>query len=53
MMRMNPQITKKEIAANLGLTVDGTRYHIKKMTDSGMVKYIGTSRNGYWDIPPK
>ena len=50
MMLSNPRITKKEIAENLKLSVDGIRYHIKKMTDSGTIRYIGTSRNGHWEV---
>ncbi len=50
LMRDNPNITRKEIAGNIGLTVDGVRYHIKKMTGKGMIRYEGTSRNGYWKV---
>lgn len=50
MMLSNPHITKKEIAENLKLSVDGIRYHIKKMTESGTIRYIGTSRNGHWEV---
>ena len=45
-----PNVTKKEIAEKLGLSVDGVRYHIKKMTEAGIIRYIGTSRNGHWEI---
>lgn len=33
LMKINPNITRKEIADKIGLTVDGARYHIKKLTD--------------------
>ena len=50
MMLSNPHITKKEIAENLKMSVDGIRYHIKKMTESETIRYIGTSRNGHWEV---
>ena len=50
MMLSNPRITKKEMAEKLGLSIDGIRYHIKKMTEAGIIRYIGTSRNGHWEI---
>ena len=49
-MKINPNITRKEIADKIGLTVDGARYHIKKLTDKGKIKYVGTSRNGHWEV---
>ncbi len=48
-VRENPNITRKEIAKRLNLTVDGVKYHIKKMTKSGKIKYVGSSRNGHWE----
>ena len=50
LMKINPNITRKEIADKIGLTVDGARYHIKKLTDKGKIKYVGTSRNGHWEV---
>ena len=49
MVRENPNITRKEIANRLNMTVDGVKYHIKKMTASGKIKYVGSSRNGHWE----
>ena len=50
LMKINPNITRKEIADKIGLMVDGARYHIKKLTDKGKIKYVGTSRNGHWEV---
>ena len=49
MVRENPNITRKEIANRLNMTVDGVKYHIKKITASGKIKYVGSSRNGHWE----
>ena len=38
------------MAVKIGITKDGIKYHIKKLSDEGIISYIGTSRNGYWKI---
>ena len=49
MVRENPNDTRKEIANRLNMTVDWVKYHIKKMTASGKIKYVDSSRNGHWE----
>ena len=46
----NPNVTRKEIASTLGLSVIGTRYHLNRMKDAGLIRYVGTSRKGHWEI---
>ena len=50
MVRQNSKITRKGIAEKLGVSVDGARYHLKKLSDAGILTYEGTSRNGHWVI---
>ncbi len=49
-IKNNKNITKEELAVKIGITKDGIKYHIKKLSDEGIISYIGTSRNGYWKI---
>lgn len=49
-IKNNTNITKEELAIKIGITKDGIKYHIKKLSDEGVINYIGTSRNGYWKI---
>ena len=49
-IQKNPRISRKEIADQLGLSIDGVRYHIRKLTEDKILEYIGNSRNGYWKI---
>ena len=53
MIENTPNITRKTIAEELGLTIDGTRYHLKKLTEDGVIKYVGTSRKRYWELLKK
>ena len=48
--RENPKIKRKEIAAHLGMTLDGVRYHLKKLADAGILEFEGNSRTGHWVI---
>ena len=50
MIRENSRITRKEIAEKLGMTVDGVKYHIRRLTNAGKLYYEGTSRSGHWVI---
>ena len=50
MVNSNPNITKKEIASQIGLTVSGLKYHIMKLTQSGILQFVGDSRTGHWEI---
>ena len=46
----NPALTQKELAVELEWTVDRVKYYLNKMKKRNMIKRIGTSHNGYWDI---
>lgn len=35
----NPKIKRKEIADSLGLSIDGVRYHLKKMNNDGILEF--------------
>jgi len=48
----DPGITKEEIAGHLNITLDGVKYHIKKMTKEGIISWKGPSKGGYWEIQP-
>ena len=46
----NPGLTRKELAKLLGITSDGVKYHIQKLTDEGIIKREGSDRAGKWVI---
>ena len=46
----NPQISAKEMAEKLNLTVDGVRYHLTKMKKAGLIRYEGSTKLGKWII---
>jgi len=49
-IRQNSGITKEEIAVQLNITLDGVKYHIRKMTKEGIISWKGPSKGGCWEI---
>ena len=51
LIKHNPSITKEELARELQLTVDGVKYHIRKLTKKGVLVWEGSSKAGRWTVP--
>lgn len=49
-MLLNPEVTREMLAKELGLTLDGVKYHIKNLIKSGKVKRTGSKKAGKWDV---
>lgn len=49
-LRNNPKITRNELASILGITSDGVKYHLQKMTTEGVIVRHGSARAGYWEV---
>lgn len=46
----NPKISRVELAAEVGITADGIKYQLNKMTKEGILKRIGPDKGGYWEV---
>lgn len=46
----NPKLTQKEIAMELGWTVDRVKYYLNKMKKQEAIRRIGSSHKGYWEL---
>lgn len=49
-IQAKPEITQKELAQSIGITLDGIKYHIKNMTKLGVIKHEGSTKSGKWII---
>ena len=49
-IKVNPNITAKELCVMLGLTIDGVRYHLNKLKKQGKILRVGSNKSGYWKI---
>ena len=46
----NPALSQKEIAMDLGWTVDRVKYYLNKMKKQEAIRRIGSSHKGYWEL---
>jgi len=53
LIKQNQQITKEELAKQLSITIDGIKYHIKKLKKDNTLGRIGSKKAGYWEIIKK
>lgn len=49
-LRNNPKITRSELASILGITSDGVKYHLQKMTAESIILRHGSARGGHWEV---
>ena len=49
-IKADPGITRKQIAAIVGLTEDGIKYHLTKLTKSGIIRHVGSTKAGRWEV---
>ena len=50
LMRENPQITNKELAAACGITEDGVYWNTKKLKKNNIIRRIGGDKGGHWEV---
>jgi ATP-dependent DNA helicase RecG len=50
LLRAEPSITRRELAERLGITPDGVKYHLTKMAVGGLIRHVGPTKAGHWEI---
>ena len=51
-IRSNPEITRTAIASNLGITLDGVKYHLKALRIKLGLQHEGPTKKGHWVFGP-
>ena len=49
-VKQHPNMTQKEIAVELGWKVDRVNYYLSKMKRQNMIRRVGTSQKGHWEL---
>lgn len=49
-VKQHPNMTQKEIAVELGWKVDRVKYYLSKMKRQNMIRRVGTSQKGHWEL---
>ena len=50
LIKTNPAITRKGLAEKTGLTSDGVKYHLDKLREQGVIRHVGATKKGYWEV---
>jgi ATP-dependent DNA helicase RecG len=50
LLRSHPPITRRELASKLGLSDSGIKYHLEKMKAAGVIRHVGATKSGYWEV---
>ena len=50
LIKTNPAITRKGLAEKTGLTPDGVKYHLNKLREQGVIRHVGATKKGYWEV---
>lgn len=46
----NPRISRAVLAKLVGITPDGVKYHLQRLTREGVIRHVGPARSGEWII---
>lgn len=49
-LQRSPQITRNELAQIIGVSPDGVKYHLQKLSKEGIIRRIGSTRSGEWEV---
>jgi len=52
-IKNNPKITRKGLSEKTDLSIRGIEWNLKKMKKNGILKRIGSTKSGYWQISKK
>ncbi len=50
LIRENKKITQKEMQEQTGTSLRSIKRYISKLQSDGVIKKVGSSRSGYWEI---
>ena len=49
-LRVRPEISVRELAAQMGLTIDSIRHHIRILQNKGVIRHVGSTKAGRWEV---
>ncbi len=50
LIRQKPELTRQELAIELGITDSSVKYQRKKMQDKGLLRRVGPDKGGHWEV---
>ena len=52
-IKVNSHISRKELAAKIGLSDSSIKRRIERLTSDGRIKRVGPDKGGYWEVIEK
>lgn len=49
-LKENPETTRNELASRIGITPDGIKYHLTKLRVAGLIRHVGPTKAGRWEV---
>ena len=50
LLKKQPSITRREMAEKISLSNDGIKYHLNKMKSAGIIRHVGPTKTGQWEV---
>ena len=50
LLRAEPRITRRLMAERIGLTPSGVKYHLTKLRKEGIIRHVGPTKAGRWEV---
>lgn len=50
LIKINPEVTRNELANEIGITTEGIKYHLTQLRKKRIIKHFGPTKAGYWKI---
>ena len=50
LLRKNPSITRKALAAQIGITLGSARHHLENLKKLGYIRHVGPTKKGRWEV---
>lgn len=50
MIGLDPSITTRELAVQIGITAKGVEWQLNKLKAEGRIRRVGAARGGLWEV---
>ena len=50
LLKAEPGITRRLLAERIGITPDGVKYHLDKLRAAGIIRHVGATKAGRWEV---
>ena len=50
LLRTEPAISRRVLAERIGITADGIKYHLTRLRAAGVVRHVGPTKGGRWEV---